>query len=66
MANKQKTRKSALKRFKVTGTGKILHRSQGFRHLRTKKGKRNLRRLKQLKPVLGAFKRKIKKMLARG
>jgi len=63
---KQKSRKSAVKRFKVTGTGKILHRGQGFRHLRSKKGKRKLRRLKQMKSVQGTFKRKLRKMLGIG
>ena len=30
---KMKTRKTAAKRFKVTGTGKIMHQTQGRRHL---------------------------------
>jgi large subunit ribosomal protein L35 len=30
---KQKTRKSAAKRFKVTGSGKITRRKQGMKHL---------------------------------
>jgi large subunit ribosomal protein L35 len=41
---KVKTRKVAAKRFKVTGTGKLVHRVQGARHLRRKKGKRQQRR----------------------
>lgn len=63
--NKQKTRKSAAKRFKVTAGGRVLHRSQGFRHLRSKKSQRTLRRLKTMKHVEGRFKTKIKKMLGR-
>ncbi len=46
--SKAKTRKGVAKRFKVTGTGKILRRKQGKRHLlRTKnrKRKRNLRKV---------------------
>jgi len=39
-----KTRKVASKRFKVTGTGKLVHRVQGARHLRRKKSKRQQRR----------------------
>ncbi len=62
---KNKSHKSAVKRFKMTKNGKILHRSQGFRHLRSKKGKRNLRRLKQMKEVFGRYKRKLKKMLGK-
>lgn len=64
MKVKHKPHKGATKRFKVTKTGKILHRSQKIRHLRTVKGKRNLRRLKQLKQVTGTFEKKIKKLLA--
>ena len=46
--SKAKTRKAVAKRFKVTGTGKVLRRKQGKRHLlRTKnrKRKRNLRKV---------------------
>ncbi|MCX7956079.1 MAG: 50S ribosomal protein L35 [Patescibacteria group bacterium] len=62
---KQKTKKSAVKRFKITKKGKVLHRSQGFRHLRSKKNKRWLRRAKQLKPVFGTLKQKLLKMLGK-
>jgi large subunit ribosomal protein L35 len=41
---KIKTRKVAAKRFKLTGTGKLVHRVQGARHLRRKKSKRQQRR----------------------
>lgn len=44
-AGKAKTRKAVAKRFKVTGTGKILRRKQGKRHLlqnKNRKRKRNL------------------------
>ena len=43
---KMKTRRSAKKRYKVTGTGKIMFKKQGLRHILTKKTtkrKRNLR-----------------------
>ncbi|MFN5868820.1 MAG: 50S ribosomal protein L35, partial [Akkermansiaceae bacterium] len=33
VSGKAKTRKAVAKRFKVTGTGKILRRHQGKRHL---------------------------------
>lgn len=62
---KQKTRKSALKRFKVSPKGKVLNRGQGFRHLRGKKNKKWLRRKKKMKKVTGAYKRKVLKMLGR-
>lgn len=41
---KLKTRKIAAKRFKVTGTGKLVHRVQGARHIRRRKDKRRQRR----------------------
>lgn len=60
---KQKTRKSALKRFKVSKTGKVLHRSCGARHLRSQKSKKQLRHLKQIKQIKGVFATKVKRML---
>jgi len=63
MKVKSRTRKSAAKRFKVTKNGKVMHRSQNLRHLRTVKGKRNQRRLKIMKELGGKFASKIKKML---
>ena len=60
---KQRTRKSAAKRFKITKKGKLLHRSHYSRHLRSKKTKRQIRSLKRLKLVTGSYEKKIKKML---
>ncbi len=43
---KMKTRKSAAKRYRVTGTGKVRYKKQGLRHILTKKSskrKGNLR-----------------------
>jgi len=62
---KQKTRKSAAKRFKISGKGKLLHRAKGFRHLKSKKNKKWLRRLKKTVSVKGSYKRKILKMLGK-
>ena len=44
---KAKTRKSVSKRFKVTGSGKVLRRRQGKRHLNRRKNAKRLRRLGQ-------------------
>jgi large subunit ribosomal protein L35 len=60
---KQKSRKSAVKRFKVTKNGKVLHRSQHIRHLRSKKSKSQIRRLKRMKRVTGKYEKKLKKMM---
>ena len=45
IAGKCKTRKGVAKRFKVTGTGKILRRKQGKRHILTKKNQKRKRNL---------------------
>ena len=45
VGGKAKTRKAVAKRFKVTGSGKVLRRKQGKRHIlqkKTSKRKRNL------------------------
>jgi len=62
---KQKTRKSALKRFKFTPTGKVLRRSSFGRHLRRNKSKKQLRKFKTLSLVTGRIARRIKRLAAR-
>ena len=44
-SGKAKTRKAVAKRFKVTGSGKILRRKQGKRHILTKKSRKRKRSL---------------------
>ena len=44
---KVKTNSSAKKRFKVTGTGKILHKQAGKRHNLGKKSQRRIRNLRK-------------------
>jgi len=44
-ACKSKTRSSVAKRFKVTGTGKILRRKQAKRHILQKKNRKRKRML---------------------
>ncbi len=51
---KQKTHKGCKKRFKVTATGKVMHRGSGTSHLAARmshKRKRNLRGTKVVSPV---------------
>ena len=62
---KQKTHKGASKRFKLTATGKVLHRSQKIRHLKLNKSKRKQRALNLDKSVDGRMKTKIKKLLGK-
>ncbi len=60
---KQKTSKSAAKRFKVTGTGKILRRHSHARHILTKKPRKRVRKLVDSAPVSKADKHAVKRML---
>ncbi len=60
---KQKTRKSAAARFKVTGTGKIMRRRQNARHLRRKKSRKTIRKYRLLATVTGKYAKKVKQMM---
>ncbi len=62
---KLKTRKSVIKRFKLTKGGVVLRRSGQIRHLRANRTKRNLRRGKVPKVVGHTLAKKIKRMLVR-
>jgi len=63
--NKLKIKKSVSKRFRVTKKGKVLRGSQYLSHLRSKKSKRTLRRMKEQKKLTGKFAKKVKKMLGK-
>lgn len=60
---KQKTSKSAAKRFKVTGTGKIMRRRSHARHILTKKPRKRVRKLVDSVLVSKADKAHVKRML---
>ena len=60
---KIKIPKSIADRFKVTGTGKIMRRKSGARHLKSSKSAANIRRSKVPQQVTGPFEKKIKKLL---
>ncbi len=60
---KRKTNKSAAKRFKVTGSGKILRRHSHARHILTKKPRKRMRKLVAAALVSKADKARVKKML---
>lgn len=54
---RRKTKKAASKRFKITGTGKILRRKAGLRHLassKSSKRKRNLGKVGQVHETMVA------------
>lgn len=57
---KKKTRKVAVKRFKVTATGKLMHRVKGARHLRRKKNKSRQRRQDRERQLAPAMEKHVK------
>lgn len=63
MKNKQKTRKSIVKRFKITKRGKVLRRQAFSGHLNTKKSRKRKRRLKRIVKVEGFYAKKLKKRM---
>jgi large subunit ribosomal protein L35 len=58
-----KSHRNARFRFKVTGTGKVLRHSLGFRHILTKKSSKRKRSLRQAKLVDAGNLKSIKRML---
>lgn len=60
---KQKTHKGAAKRFKVTGTGKVLRMQAGKSHILTKKSAGRKRHLRKSVEAPPATTRMIKEML---
>ncbi len=62
---KMKTHRGAAKRFKITGTGKILRRKAYRDHLLEHKPSRRTRRLGREAEVTGGDKKRVKRMLGR-
>lgn len=60
---KLKTSKSAAKRFKVTGTGKIVRHHSHARHILTKKPRKRVRKLAGDALVSKSDTKRVKKML---
>jgi ribosomal protein L35 len=58
---KIKTKKSLIKRFRITKKGKVLFRGSHVRHLKRKKGKKQLRAQKVPHKLHGKIMKKIKK-----
>jgi len=55
-----KTRKSVAKRFKVTGSGKVMRRKPGHRHLLRRKSQKQKRAMRQDQPAPEGLRRQIK------
>ena len=62
---KMKTNSSVKKRFKVTGSGKIMRRKAGLRHILTKKSKDVKKKLGQSAVVFKGDAPRIKRMMVR-
>ncbi|QAY60824.1 50S ribosomal protein L35 [Microbacterium protaetiae] len=62
---KQKTNSGAKKRFKVTGSGKIMKQQSGMRHNLEVKSSRRTRRLNKDETIAPANAKNVKKLLGR-
>lgn len=62
---KLKTRKSVVKRFKLTKGGKVIRRTGQIRHLAANRSKRNRRRSRVPRVVEKTMAKKIKRMLGK-
>jgi large subunit ribosomal protein L35 len=60
---KQKTHKASKKRFRVTATGKVLHRGAGTSHLGAHKSQKRIRQLRGTRTVVACEARRIKNAL---
>ncbi|MDR0382837.1 MAG: 50S ribosomal protein L35 [Spirochaetaceae bacterium] len=60
---KMKTRKSAAKRFSLTGTGKVKYKKQNLRHILTKKSAKRKRKLRHAGILAKANMRTVKRKL---
>jgi len=63
---KMKTHSGAKKRFKITGTGKILRRRAMKSHILEKKSQKRKRSFRKDAPLARSDNKNVKKMLGRG
>ncbi len=63
---KMKTRRSAAKRYQITGSGKVRYKKQGLRHILTKKSRKRKRRLRSPAILSGVETKRVKKLLPYG
>ena len=63
---KMKTKKSAAKRYKLTGSGKVRYKKQNLRHILTKKNSKRKRRLRQPAILSSVESDRAKKLLPYG
>jgi large subunit ribosomal protein L35 len=63
---KLKTHKGAKRRFKVTATGKVMHRKGSISHLRVRKASRAKRRVSQMTVASDPMQKRAKRLLPYG
>jgi large subunit ribosomal protein L35 len=63
---KMKTKRSAAKRYKLTGTGKVRYKKQNLRHILTKKNSKRKRRLRRPAILSSVETDRAKKLLPYG
>jgi large subunit ribosomal protein L35 len=63
---KLKTKKTAAKRFKLTGKGRVRRPKQGGNHGMQEKSRKRLRRLRNNDMVHSSFEKHVKRMLPTG
>jgi large subunit ribosomal protein L35 len=63
---KMKTKRSAAKRYKLTGSGKVRYKKQNLRHILTKKSSKRKRRLRQPAILSSVEADRAKKLLPYG
>jgi large subunit ribosomal protein L35 len=61
---KQKTRRGAAKRFKLTGTGKIKRNKANHRHMLIRRSKSTKRKMRKYGILDRTEKRKVRRMLS--
>ena len=61
--SKMKTKKSASKRFSLTGTGKVKYKKMNLRHILTKRSPKRKRQLRAAGYVAEADAKKIRKQM---
>lgn len=63
LVNMQKTKKSIAKRFKITGSGKLMRRKPGHRHLLRNKSHKQLKSMTKDQSVSEGFTKMYKKAI---
>jgi large subunit ribosomal protein L35 len=60
---KMKSHRGAAKRFRKTGTGRIVHQKRNKRHILTKKSTKRKRQLRELGELTGADAKRVRQMI---